>query len=221
MMTQQMAAITDQYALSTRLTGTVNGSPIELTGSGIVQPLDGLTHANYSVLSIPQGFDPHLFSVFLITGLPGASKTLEGAHNIFFGRNQSYTRRVVFSNGDVLDYRAQITWHKDRTESIFVLNGSVTVPELTGIEPLVETWIPHGPGRVTGYFTAAWKSLDGGWIVANVDSEYLIDTTDVLRGLHHRYITIQTVVDGNHLTKSQQVTLFRMLPYHPIGELPD
>ena len=67
----------------------------------------------------------------------------------------------------------QITRHSDQLSGDFqILDCTVQAPELEGIEPIVETFIPAGPGKINNHAVLAWRNKEGGYFTAQCQSQY-------------------------------------------------
>ena len=200
-------------SFSASLSGTVNGEAIALKGDGNIQRGLGLTVGTYNLERLPRGFQPPLLSSILITGYPNASASVEDTPNIFRDRSYDYRRNITFRDGGDLSLRARCVLEGDHITSRFYLTGHVEVPELAGVEPLLESWEPNGPGGIRGHFTIAWRLQNGrGLVTADAESTYQIDTDEEQQGLLHRFVIMNSAVRGNTLRKTQTVGLFRELP---------
>ena len=138
----------NERSFTASLLGVVNAREIKLSGEGTLDPKGGITDGKYTLESTPKGFDPHLYGVFLITGYPQIALSRDGATNPFSGRTVSYKRVVEFENGGEITFDALCKNVDGHVESTFVMSGNVDAPDLVGIEPLVETWIPAEKDKV-------------------------------------------------------------------------
>ena len=201
-----------ELKFTARLTGVVNGQPIKLYGTGRIVLSSGLTDGRYDLEEIPKRFRLPVLSTVLVTGYPNASFSQDRTPNIFSGRSYSYERSIAFREGGELKLHASCTIDADRLTSTFRLMGHAELPELEGIDPLVESWEPVGPGRIRGQFTAAWPTPVGPVVAADVSTDYRIETDDVQAGLVHRFVTMSSHCSGSELRKVQHVRLFRRWP---------
>ena len=207
------------------LDGKVNGQKVELRGRGVLEPYAGITRGRYVIGNLPKGLHPRILGAILITGYPESSKVLAGAENPFRNTSFSYRRTLDFGKQGniVLNARCEKEPGKIFAKSItsnFRLSGRVKVPELASMEPLVETWVPGGPGIIYGHFTASWIAKKGPRIRAECLTTYKLDSRDVLHGRQHRFATFNTKINGNRMSKYQAVTLWRALPGHDAGPMP-
>ena len=190
------------------LTGSINNEPIRLNGKGSINPQKGLTDGYYNLQEVPTDFSPVLLSAVLITGYPDASASLDGASNIFQGRSYEYNRNLIFGNGGELNLNTSCILKDDHLHSQFHLTGNVDLPPVDRMEPLIESWTPAGPGGIEGHFRAVWLGADGCTVKADAFTEYNVDTDQIQKRLLHRFVTIDSEVQGSDIHKLQEVMLF-------------
>lgn len=201
-------------SFAAKLTGQINHQIIEVTGTGHVDPDLGVTDGTYE-FKVPNGFDPMLLSAFLICGYPNATASINETPNIFLGKSYEYRRALQLRDGGELNQRATVTVRNNRIDSRFHLTGWIpAITGLTGVEPVVESWEPHGPGGIRGHFTIGWTTATGGLVVGNAFSTYQIDTDHQQNGLLHRFISMRTVLNKskNKLREIQTEGAFTTLP---------
>jgi hypothetical protein len=167
------------YKYQAEMRGSINGSDVRISGSGLIDEVGGIVDGTYMLSAIPAGVDPLVFNSVLITGYPSVCQTCDGITNPFRPGSYSYSRKVDFGPHGYLEYTAECneTMSQDEVtilDSEFRINGSVTVPKLTGIEPLTECWIPAGQGRLDGEFLAQWLTSAGGHVTAIATTKYLL-----------------------------------------------
>jgi hypothetical protein len=212
----------DSVVLKTRviLNGQVNGQDVSATGRAVLQPDEGITTGRYVLGDLPRGLHPRLLGAILITGYPTASKALAGAQNPFRTTSYGYTRKLDFGSFGYLLLNAYCRKEPGAITSTFQLTGQVDVPELTAMEPLVETWIPNGLGRVHAHFTGSWRSdaLSDTRVFAECITEYQLESGELLKNRQHRFVTLHTTVDGKFMSKDQHVSLFLEFPGHRNGQ---
>jgi hypothetical protein len=203
-----------QLPFIAKLTGTVNNQNISVTGAGRIDPAIGVTDGIYE-FSVPDGFDPMLLSAFLICGYPHATASIEGAPNIFRDKSYEYRRVLTIRDGGQLTQMATVSLSEDGIHSHFHLTGWIPkISELIGIEPVVESWEPNGPGGLRGHFVIAWKTESGRLVTGDAVSSYQIGTDSEQKGLLHRLIFMRTLIDPKNpkLREIQTEGLFASLP---------
>lgn len=203
-----------KLTFTAKLTGHVNQQAIHVTGTGHVDPELGVTDGTYE-FEVPKDFDPMLLSAFLICGYPNATASIENTPNIFLGKSYEYRRFLKLRDGGELNQRATVSVRKDGIDSRFHLTGWIPpIAGLTGVEPVVESWEPHGPGGIRGHFTIAWATTSGPLVVGDAFSTYQIATDGEQKGLLHRLIFMRTVLN-NARTKLREIQtegVFATLP---------
>ncbi len=88
------------------------------------------------------------------------------------------------------------------------------------MEPLVETWVPDGPGVIHAHFTASCTTKEGNRVIAEAVTDYHLESGETLQARHHRFATFKTTIDGNKMAKYQHVTLYKEFPGHDEGKVP-
>lgn len=74
----------------------------------------------------------------------------------------------------------------------------MSVPELLNSEPLIETWVPAGAGRLDAYFTIVWPTPDGEWVTGKAQTRYVLpEGQDPPKNVIHRWIGIEASTDGS------------------------
>lgn len=209
--TSKSLAVCRHVKFVANLRGTLNRNPMMLTGDGSIDHEIGRTIGTYQLEEFPDGFSPYLLGPMMITGYPNASHSVDGAINIFKGRSYRYNRHVEFRSGEQFDLSVECGLQGGRMASAFDIVGEVPLEEASPLEPLVEMWEPDGPGRIHGFFRALWKCGNAGFIAANVDTHYEIDTSAQQPEILHRFVRMHTTVEKLHVHKVQDVLLFRDL----------
>jgi hypothetical protein len=215
-------ADSDSVILKTRviLNGQVNAEDVAARGRALLQPDAGITAGRYVIGNLPKGLHPRILGAILITGYPTASKALPGAQNPFRTTSYGYTRRLDFGQSGNLILNAYCKKEPGSITSTFQLTGQIDAPALVAMEPLVETWIPAGKGRVHAHFTASWRTAKGRRMFAECFTDYILESGETLRNRQHRFVTLHTTVKGNLMSKDQHVTLFKEFPAHQVGAPP-
>lgn len=202
-----MSLLTKQEFLA-ELSGYINGQPIELSGSGIVDPTSGITSGNYILRKLPDDFDPIVLSACLITGYPNICASKDGIDNPFGKHSYRYERTINFRNGGELHLHTECKYVNEKLDSRFYLKGHLTTPALDVVEPIIESWEPGQDSQVNGNFVIAWRCKDGSLLVAEADTKYTIFADVKISHLLHRYIAVTPNISGNYLSLYQDSELF-------------
>lgn len=197
----------------TRCHGVIDGEQFEFVGGGRGRPYDGFIDTDLSAAGKPVGFEPHLFDVILIMGYPTFSRYLSRTHDLFkLSDGYEYERHMTFANGGRLDSVHRVGYQDDFLSGDFeVTHAEVGAPPLVGIEPIVETFIPDGPGRIRSHFVVAWNTADGGHLVARCESEYRLTHNAELPQVQFRYIDLEPDHTPERLRQSERLTVMRTL----------
>lgn len=204
----------DKIEFSAHVNGILNGEPIRVDGAGHIDPSHGLTDGTYEY-QVPESFDPMLLSAFLICGYPNAAGRIGEVPNIFAGRGYDYFRTLRLRDGmGEVHQRASIRVQGNRIESKMHLRGTARTPKLVGIEPVVESWEPDGPGGIRGHFAIGWRTDGGSYVMGDATSRYHIATADRQPGVMHRFILMTTLMHDKlpRLREVQTEGLFHTLP---------
>ena len=182
------------------ISGFLNGHSFGLVGGGLQDATDGLVNGRYDYRVRPKNFEPMIFNCLLITGYPSVSKSTGNSRNPFKGKQYHYYRSIEFENGQSLKLETKCDLETvDGVEilnSSFVINGDLNTPILISVEPVVETWIPIGPGRVDGVFPMVWRDEKGNALTGIAKTEYHINDPDFdLENVQHRWIEISSAND--------------------------
>jgi len=189
----------------TRLYGTVNGQAFELTGGGQGFPYKGELFTVLESTLGPLHFPMHLLDVPAMMGYPTFSKYHPGTFDVFkLSEGYEYERHMRFEDGGCFDSLHQIEYHGDKVCGDFHVEGTVDAPDIVGIEPVVETFIPAGPGRVQSKFVVAYHTSDGGMFLAEADNEYRLTHNVRLPRLQFRHVRFLT----NHTQERLEQTDF-------------
>lgn len=207
-----MSKIARQEFLA-ELSGHVNGAPIQLSGSGIVDSVSGLTSGRYTLNRLPSDFDPRLLSACLITGYPNVcAARQDGVKNPFADHAYEYRRTITFNGHGELNLRTICEYSQNRLLSRFELTGKIITGKLCSVEPIVESWEPGCTATINGKFTIAWRDEAGQLLIGQAQTEYIIKSDVVFDQLLHRYIRIKPELSDAQLTLHQKSELF-----HSIG----
>jgi hypothetical protein len=204
-----LRAVPREIVFIATVDGSLNSVPMRLHGQGTIDHDVGRTEGAYVLTEAPPDFSPYLLGPMLITGYPNASRSAVGVENIFKGRSYRYTRQIAFRTGERIQLAAECDLSDGTLRSRFTVSGDLPHESPAPLEPLIESWIPAGEGRIRGTFTAAWKRLDGQYLVADVTTDYDVDTLMSQQQTLHRYVRISTACKNGRVEKRQDVFLFR------------
>jgi len=134
----------------TVLSGTANGKEFRLEGERVGRPYDGELSTVLKSSSGPLHIPMHLPDVVAIFGYPTYSNYHEDTKDLFkISDGYEYESDIKFENGGHVKTLHKITRHSDHLSGDFkILECNVQSPELESIEPIVETFIPAGPGKI-------------------------------------------------------------------------
>ena len=201
----------DELEYKANLNGEVNGQSISVVGAGRIDSRLGVTEGEYELHKLPDDFDPRFLTAVLITGYPNACAALDNIPNPFVGFSYDYERNILFRDTSSLHLKARCRIEKNHLSSEFYLNGTVSGGTLQGIEPIVETWDMTGSGLIEGRFRAAWIAEDGKQVIAQANTEYHISREVSGMPLMHRFIEIESNIEGARMRLKQLSFAFRRL----------
>jgi hypothetical protein len=200
----------------TLLHGTVNGENFKMRGGGMGAPHEGRVATDLVTNPGPVQFKTGLMAPCIIMGYPTFSKYPEGTHDLFkISDGYEYERHLTFENGGKLDTISKVTYHGDRggdfhvrhVEGDFEVHGQVEAPELVGVDPLVETFEPAGPGRINSTFRIVWRTADGGQFAATAKNVYRLKHRQALPFPHKRRIEFETQFGPERIRQSELLTM--------------
>jgi hypothetical protein len=177
------------------LTGRINGKSIQGSGKGLLASHDGIVDGEYALKRLPTGFSPLVLNAVMVTGYPSICKASEGVENPFKLGEYRYVRAIDLGEFGGFEYSAECEESLDdqgilALESRFALIGEINVPELVRCAPLVETWVPAGPGHVDGYFTIVWAAADGSFVTGHAKTKYDLPAGRHTSEILHRWIKL-------------------------------
>jgi len=190
----------------------MNGAPFELVGGGVGKPYDGKLASRLTSKNGPLPFSMHLMDIVAIFGYPTYSCYHEDTTDLFKRSRggYEYERHLKFENGGFMDTLHKITNDGTSLEGDFcVVDGQVEAPELIGIEPIVETFIPAGPGKIRSECVVAWRKKEGGIFSAKCSSEYRLRHDLELPYLHFRVVHFTTNHTQEILDQQETLNVFR------------
>jgi len=208
--------IPDQLEQQTLLHGTVNGEKFKMRGGGMGAPHEGAVATDLATNPGPVRFPTGLMGVAIIMGFPTFSKYPPGTHDLFkISDGYEYERHLRFESGGTLDTISKVTYHGSRgddfhvehVEGDFEVDGKVEAPELVGIDPVVETFEPAGPGRITSTFRIVWRTKDGGEFAAHADNAYRLKHDKALPFKHARRIEFDSQFSPDRIRQSERLTM--------------
>lgn len=215
-MEKQTRTVPQELKHETTIRGTFNGKQFELKGEGGGQPYDGKLASRLESTGVPLSFSMHLLDIVAIFGYPTYSKYHEDTTELFKSSDgYEYERHLKYENGGYMNTLHQIVWKDgDCLSGDFqVLNGECTnVPELEGIEPIVETFLPAGPGKIKSHCVIAWRKKGGGVFTAECESEYRLKHSRSLPLLQFRMVQFTTNHTQMVLDQKERLDVVRYLP---------
>jgi hypothetical protein len=201
------------YIYSADVRGSINGTDVLISGSGIFQQDSGIVEGTYALEAVPIHIDPLIFNAVLVTGYPSVCQAREGVRNPFRPGSYSYRREVNLGRSGWMAYSAEC---EERTlkggnkilESKFRIEGSVSVPRLVRTEPLTEHWVSSQPGRVDGTFAIRWLTSTGTHVTGIAATKYVLPKADqILAYPVQRRIELRNTVGQGLLTVHQVSSL--------------
>jgi len=161
----------------TRVTGVFNGKKFELVGGGKGKPHEGILDCKMKSQHGSVGFPMPLMNVIVIFGYPTYSKHVDAFDVFKRSDGYEYERHIEFQDGGRMHSLHVVRYGGDGTERYlngdFEVEATAEVPEdISSLTPIVETFIPDGPGRVRSQFVLAWQRVCGKLFLANCESEY-------------------------------------------------
>ena len=161
----------------TTIEGTFNGKAFRLVGGGKGQPHEGILDCRLESRTGPVPFSMPMMNVIAIFGYPTYSKHV----NVFdiFKRSDGYEyeRNILFQDGGSMQSLHVVRYGE--MDNLRVLDGHFTVTaeanlptDIIRLDPILETFIPAGPGRVRSKFVLSWVRRSGEHVLASCESEY-------------------------------------------------
>jgi hypothetical protein len=191
---KRVTPVPKELAHQTHLFGAINGRKFNLSGSGIGQPHDGRLNTHLISTSGPVHFPMHILSPIAIMGYPTYSNYQKGGYDLFkVSDGYSYSRTLSFDCGGHMETEHNIVRTPEGLCGEFeVVSANLDSPEITDIEPCVETFVPAGPGKIHSFFKVRWLAADGGVYSADVKSEYRLTHKMELPFPHFRLVQFST-----------------------------
>ncbi len=207
--------VPEQLSHQTTISGKFNGKSFELKGSGQGHPYEGKLQSRLESTKGPLHFPMHVLDIVAIFGYPTYSCYREGTTELFkISDGYEYERHIKFENGGYMDTLHKITRSDAGLSGDFrVLKGECqNMPELEAIEPIVETFIPAGPGKIKSKCVLAWRKVGGGYFMADCESEYRLKHSKELPALQFRSVSFQTSHTQEVLDQRENLDVFRSYP---------
>jgi hypothetical protein len=198
----------------TVISGTANGKQFRLAGEGEGRPYDGKLSSVLKSSNGPLHIPMHLLDIVAIFGYPTYSKYHEDTKDLFkISNGYEYEREIKYENGGYMKTLHKITRHSDHLSGDFkVLECTVDAPELECIEPIVETFIPAGPGKINSEAALAWRKKGGGFFTALCHSQYRLNHKESLPHVQFRVVHFDTNHSQEVLDQKESLHVIRHLP---------
>jgi len=206
-----MKEIPERLAIETTMYGSINGERFKLVGGGEGQPFAGVIHQVLNVNPTAVTFPMGLMDVPGVMGFPTFSRYLDGTTDLFKREpfSYEYKRRLRFQDGGVMESFHRVEYCEDRVVGDFRVEGEgIRATELGPIEPIVETFIPAGPGRIRSTFTVVYPTSDGPY-TAHAKSEYTLHHDGELPGVQFRHIEFTTNHSQETHDQTERLIVFR------------
>ncbi|MDP1614463.1 MAG: hypothetical protein Q8L68_01560 [Methylococcales bacterium] len=162
----------------TTIKGIFNNKSFELQGGGTGMPHEGLLDCKLISMNGPVHFPMPLMNVIAIFGYPTYSRHVN-VYDIFKRSNgYEYERNIQFENGGFMRSLHTVRYSEDDNKRVLrgcfeVHAENVDVPlDIISLSPIMETFVPAGPGKVRSKFFLAWNTRSGKQYLANCESEY-------------------------------------------------
>jgi hypothetical protein len=203
--------------IETRLYGQLNGKPFDLRGGGEGRPYDGLIKVEYVSELGAVHFPMHLMDIPAIMGYPTFSRHQQGCFDLFkLSDGYEYERHIAYDGGGRSDSVHKVTYRGDRIVGDFKVDAEVDAPELVDIEPLVETMVPAGSGKVASTFHAHWRTSDGSLFRGAVESEYRLTHNATLPWAQFRQVIFDSDHTSQRFRQSEELNVFRSIPQYAV-----
>ena len=200
-------------AIETRLHGRVNGKPFDLRGGGEGHPYDGTIQVEYVSELGPVPFPMHLMDIPALMGFPTFSRHQQGCFDLFkISNGYEYERDIQHPGGGHAHSEHTVSYLGDKIVGDFHVEAEVDAPDLVGVEPLVETMYPAGPGKVASTFLAAWRTRDGSYFTGSVQSEYRLTHNATLPWTQFRQVMFKSDHTQERFRQSEDLNVFRSIP---------
>lgn len=198
----------------TVISGTANGKEFRLEGEGVGRPYDGKLSSMLKSSTGPLHISMHLLDIVAIFGYPTYSHYHEDTKDLFkISDGYEYERDIKYENGGYMKTLHKISRHSDHLSGDFkVLECSVEAPELESIEPIVETFVPAGPGKIDSQAVLAWRKKGGGYFTGRCESQYRLNHKESLPHLQFRMVHFTTNHSQEVLDQKESLHVIRHFP---------
>lgn len=150
----------------TKISGIFNKQSFVLQGGGEGNPHKGILTCRLFSESGPVCFPMPMMNVVAIFGYPTYSQHLN-VYDIFKRSNgYEYERHIYFENQGYMHTMHHVRYSEN--EDLQVLNGDFQVDaevdfpnDIVSLNPILETFIPMGKGRVQSQFILSWRRKNG------------------------------------------------------------
>jgi hypothetical protein len=210
----KISKVPDELNHKTVISGTANGKQFRLEGEGVGRPYDGELRSVLKSSTGPLHIPMHLLDIVAIFGYPTYSNYHEDTKDLFkISDGYEYERDIKYDNGGHMKTLHKIARHSGHLSGDFqVLECSVDAPELECIEPIVETFIPAGPGKINSQAVLAWRKKGGGFFTAHCQSQYRLNHKESLPHLQFRVVQFTTNHSQEVLDQKESLHVIRRLP---------
>jgi len=196
----------------TKVWGKVNNKSFELIGGGVGEPFEGKLNCQLRTTQ-PLSFDIHLLNV-LNMGCPTFSCYQAGTYDLFkISNGYIFEREITYENRGSMKTRHTIKC--DNSSKLYneveVLEADIgKIPKLVGIEPLVEQFIPAGPGKIRSIMNIVWRKESGGFFTANCVTTYHLNHKVELPWVEYRLIDfLHTKHTETTMDQAEAITVLR------------
>ena len=214
MASSKVLKVPEELRHETIIHGTANGKTFRLAGEGQGRPYDGKLGSVLKSTTGPLHIPMHLLDIVAIFGYPTYSNYHEDTKDLFkISDGYEYERSITYENGGHMKTLHKVTKHSDHLSGDFqVLECTVQAPELECIEPVVETFIPAGPGKINSHAVLAWRVKGGGYFTARCESQYRLKHEESLNHLQFRVVHFNTNHSQEVLDQKESLHVIRHLP---------
>lgn len=158
--------------------GMINGEVITVEGAGDGSVEHGTLGINLQFSSIPAGFSIYCAALWTACcSTPTFAVEQDGGVNMLTLSNGRYrcNRRFDFGQYGRYDYNYEIRLDTatDTMKATGVIQGSLRLPELVGVDPsFTEIMVPIGGELVRSFSSTAFQTADGESIPVTVEGRY-------------------------------------------------
>lgn len=177
---------------STKISGFFNKKFFSMQGGGEGNPHQGTLNCKLLSGTGPMPFPMPIMNVVAIFGYPTYSQHVN-VYDIFKrSHGYEYERHIYFQNGGYMHTMHHVRYSENEQalslHGDFQVNAECELPEdIISLNPIVETFIPAGKGRVQSQFVLSWQRKDGTCFLARCESEYRLRNGLSLPSVLFRY----------------------------------